>query len=105
MLSAEYRHFCRIPLCVLRASAVKNSLFLSLFGVIHARRERDGKAGIAVQAAGIHLPRQRNLRRHQRLLGLRPARRAAEKQHPRLVVAEHGRMSANWAGWASDRYG
>ena len=55
------------------------------------RVHRDGTDRVALQAPRVRLSRQRDLRRPQRLLGLRPAGRPAEEQHPRLVVAEHGR--------------
>ena len=42
------------------------------------------------QAARLRLPVQRDLRRHGRLLGLRPARRRDEEQHQARLVARHG---------------
>ena len=46
-----------------------------------------GQAGLALQAPGVHLPVERDLRRDQRLLGLRPARRRAEAEHQGRLVA------------------
>src|SRR5690606_812187 len=47
-------------------------------------------AGFVVQAARISLSIERNLRRSERLLGLRSAGRGAETQRPRSLVAGHG---------------
>ena len=59
------------------------------------RRDRiDGRPRRALQAPRLHLPGQRDLRRHQRLLGLRPARRRAQEQPARRVVARHGALPA-----------
>jgi len=38
----------------------------------HSDRQRDGKDRRPLQAAGLHLPEQRDLRRHQRLLDYGP---------------------------------
>ena len=43
----------------------------------------------ALQARGLHLPLLRDLRRPQRLLGLRPHGLGAQAQHPRRLVALH----------------
>src|SRR5437773_9662969 len=75
----------------------------------HLRRERchggagqrNGKDRFALQAAGVCLSGQRNLRGFEWVLGLWATGRAAEEQHSRLLVAEHGGMSAHWAGRAS----
>ena len=44
----------------------------------------------ALPAAGVSVSVERNLRRPQRLLGLRPAGRRAEAEHQRRLVARHG---------------
>ena len=49
-----------------------------------------GQTGLAVQAARLPVSVERNLRRPQRLLGLRPAGRRAEAEHQRGLVARHG---------------
>ena len=54
--------------------------------------------GCPVQAARVHLSDQRDLRRHQRLLGLRPAGRRAEAEHQGRLVARHGhRATTSWS--------
>ena len=60
----------------------------------HYRRKPhhgNGTTGLALQTARIHLSIERNLRRPERFLGLRPAGRGTETQRPRGVVARHGR--------------
>ena len=49
-----------------------------------------GQTGFAVQAARLPVSVERNLRRPERLLGLRPARRRAEAQRQGGLVARHG---------------
>src|SRR5437879_3803220 len=51
---------------------------------------QNGKNRLAVQTARLHLPIERNLRRHRRLLGLRSAGRRAEEEHQGRLVAGHG---------------
>ena len=50
----------------------------------------DGKTGLAVQATRLSVSVERDLRRPERLLGLRPAGRRAEAERPRGLVARHG---------------
>ncbi|MCA1685091.1 MAG: 2-phosphosulfolactate phosphatase [Planctomycetia bacterium] len=50
------------------------------------RSDGHGKAGLAVQAPGVHLPVERNLRGPERVLGLRPARRRTEAEHQGRLV-------------------
>ena len=58
------------------------------------RQRTDGAHRGAGQAPRIRVPGVRHLRRHQRLLGLRAARRAAQEQPARRLVARHGRVPA-----------
>ena len=46
-----------------------------------------GRRRLALRAARLHLAVERDLRRHQRLLGLRPARRRAQEQPEGALVA------------------
>ena len=55
-----------------------------------ARRRRARDDRLALQAARLHLPVERDLRRHQRGLGLRSARRRAQEQRQAGVVAGDG---------------
>ncbi len=58
----------------------------------------NGKARLAVQAAGLLVSIQRNLRRSERLLGLRPVGRRAETQHQGRLVAGHGHRTRRHLG-------
>ena len=60
---------------------------------------RSGRARLPCQTAGLHLPKQRNLRRHRQHLGLRPPRRRAQAQYQRRLVARI-RMGARRYGRA-----
>ena len=53
------------------------------------RKFADGKNRVAVQAARLHFSIVRDLRRHQRLLGLRPARRGTQAQRQGTLVERH----------------
>ena len=55
-----------------------------------ARRRRARDDRLALEAARLHLPVERDLRRHQRGLGLRSARRRAEEQRQARLVAGDG---------------
>ncbi len=50
-----------------------------------------GQASGPLPAAGVFVSVERNLRRPERLLGLRPLGRRAEAEHQRGLVARHGR--------------
>ena len=60
----------------------------------NAHPRRDGETRVAVQAARVHLPVVRDLRRHRLRVGLRPARRRAQEEHQGAVVARHGARRA-----------
>ena len=53
-------------------------------------KRSDGKNRVALPAARIYFPVFGNLRRTQRVVGLRPARCRAQAQHQGGVVARHG---------------
>src|SRR6267143_455789 len=60
--------------------------------VLYGRAEREsahGKNRVAVQAARVYLSVLRNLRRHQRLLGLRSAGRGTQAQRQGTLVEQH----------------
>ena len=55
-----------------------------------ARRGRPRHDRLALEASRLHLPVVRDLRRHQRRLGLRAARRRAQEQRQARLVARDG---------------
>ena len=63
------------------------------------RRERP-HAGhyLAVQTARLHLPQQRDLRRHQRRLGLRPPRRRVQEQRQARLVGHDDAHARRYRG-------
>ncbi len=58
----------------------------------------NGQTGIALPATRILVPVQRDLRRPQRLLGLRTAGRRAEAERARGLVARHGHRTQRAGG-------
>src|SRR5262245_23324984 len=51
----------------------------------------DGKNSVALQATGLHLPFERDLRRLEWCVGLRPVGRGAQAQSEAGLVGRHGR--------------
>ena len=67
------------------------------FGFPHELRDtsgHDGKDREPLQAAGVRLPVERDLRRARELLGLRSARRRAQAQRQRGLVARQRHVAA-----------
>ncbi len=58
-----------------------------------------GRAGLPVEATGIRVPVERDLRRHGLVLGLWPAGRGAQEQHQaRMVARLRAERARTWSG-------
>ena len=62
--------------------------------------DRNGETGLAVQAARLSVPIQRDLRRPEWILGLWPPGRRTETQHQGRLVARHGHGTRRFRGSA-----
>ena len=92
---AHCRRSCTATAPVLTASLQRPDTLRFASGYPRVRNDvsisrRDGKARVALQAARIHLPVLRDLRRHGIGVGLRPARRRAQEERQGPLVARDG---------------